>query len=485
MNDARAERLIIKGGTVVTAADTVAADVLIENGKIAAIAADISDPTATVIDAEHSFVLPGGVDPHTHFQSPIPTQSGDDFISGSAAAVIGGTTTVIDFSSQLPGSRILDAALASQRALTDARPYVDIGLHMIVSDVTHPNAYADLAAICDFGITSYKLFMALPPMMLDDAALLEVMSVARTTGALVMVHAENGAMIDFLVRQTHIGDRMALEWQARTRPPVTESEAVTRAIGLAQVADTPLYLVHLTLGKSLDILEEAQGAGSQVWGEICTHHLLMDESRLTGPRGELFVVAPPVRHASEHSRLWSGIRRDVVSVIASDHAAWTLQQKEEGRRAGFDSVPTGAPGVENRMPLLFHHGVRESRISINQFVALTATNPAKLFGLYPQKGTVAIGSDADIAVWNPQRRRTFGIATEQTRAGYSLYEDKTVIGAPEFVLVRGHIVVAEGELVPSCRHGEFVPRARFTSPGTTEVIDQKAWMAAGRPRSNL
>jgi dihydropyrimidinase len=461
-------RVIIRGGRVATSADTYRADVSIEDGRIIAIGEGLDERGHEVIDATGCFVMPGGVDPHTHFESPTETPSGDDFTSGTAAAAAGGTTTVIEFCSQLPGTTIRDALDLGHEKLARARPYVDVGFHMIVSDLDYPQAREDLADLCAKGVTSYKVFMAMEPIRLDDTAILDVMHSAVANGALVMVHAENGAMIEGLTQAARKAGHVSPVWHARTRPPLTETEAVSRAIALARVADAPLYLVHLTLGASLTAVSNARREGASVWGEVCTQHLVIDESYLTRTNGELFVFTPPPRAKDEQRRLWEGIRNGIPSVFASDHAAWTLQQKREGAQLDFTQIPNGGPGAENRMSMIYHRGVRTGTISINEFVSLTSTNAARLFGLYPKKGTIAAGSDGDIVVWNPDRRRVFSAATEQSRAGYSFYEDQEVVGAPEHVLRRGELLVTGGRFVAREPHGEFLPRRKFDRAGIAE-----------------
>jgi dihydropyrimidinase len=321
-----------------------------------------------------------------------------------------------------------------------------------------------LATLPEQGITSYKLFMAYKGVLqVSDEALFKTMEVAGETGALVMVHAENGDAIDVLVKQALADGHTEPRWHALTRPPELEGEATHRAIQLARIAGAPLYVVHVTCKEAVDAIDRARRAGWRVWGETCTQYFFVDLSHISRPgfEGAKYVFSPPVRDPSNHEVLWNAVRSDVLSAISTDHCAFTFGEQKALGRDDFSKIPNGAPGLEERLKMIHHFGVNERRITLNRMVELVATNPARLFGLYPRKGTIAVGSDADVVIFDPEKRTTLSAASQHSRSDYNLYEGTEVQGDVETVLLRGNVLVENGELVAKPGIGRFVKRARF------------------------
>jgi dihydropyrimidinase len=383
--------------------------------------------------------------------------------SGQAAAAVGGTTCHVDFIIQPPGSTFA-AAVDDWKAKADGKQLIDMGYHMAVTDLKDGGTLEELATLPDQGITSYKLFMAYKgALMVDDETLFRTMQVAAETGALVMVHAENGDAIDVLVKEALAAGNTDPVWHARTRPPETEGEATNRAIQLARVAGSPLYVVHVSCKESVEPIALAREKGWDVWGETCTQYFFVDETFLERPNfeGGKYVYTPPPRHKENQDVLWNAVRTDVLSAISTDHCAFLWDGQKTMGRDDFSKIPNGGPGLDDRVRMIHHFGVREGRISLNRMVELLSTNPAKLFGLYPRKGTIAVGSDADVVIFDPEKPRTISAATQLSKSDYNLYEGTEVVGDVETVLLRGQVIVDGGELVGKPGVGEFVPRARF------------------------
>src|SRR3712207_3364198 len=457
--------VLIKGGRVVTASDDYVADVFVEGERIALIGEGITETEADrVIDATGKYVLPGCVDPHTHLDMPFGgTTTIDDVESGQIAAAFGGTTCHVDFIIQPKGATFAEA-IDEWRAKANGKQVIDMGYHMAVTDLAAGGTLEELATLPDQGISSYKLFMAYKgAIMVDDETLFRTMQVAAETGALVMVHAEHGDAIDVLVKQALADGHTEPHWHALTRPPETEGEATNRAIQLARVASAPLYVVHVSCAEAVEPIEIAREKGWDVWGETCTQYFFVDYTFLERPNfeGAKYVYTPPPRDKSNHDVLWNAVRTDVLSAISTDHCAFLWDGQKTLGRDDFSRIPNGGPGLENRLHMIHEFGVREGRISLNRMVELLATNPAKLFGLYPRKGTIAVGSDADIVVFDPNRPHVISAETHHSNIDYNLYEGTEVTGTPEVVLLRGNVLVESGELVAEPGIGRFVQRARF------------------------
>jgi len=456
--------VLIKGGRIVTAADDYVADIYVEDETVTLIGADLDQPADKTIDAIGKYVLPGAVDPHTHLDMPFGgTVTIDDVESGQTAAAFGGTTTHVDFIIQPQGSSFADA-LEEWRGKAKGKQMIDMGYHMAVTDLKEGGTLDELASLPDQGITSYKLFMAYKgALMVDDETLFKTMQVAADTGALVMVHAENGDAIDVLVKEALAAGHTEPRYHALTRPPETEGEATNRAIQLARVAGSPLYVVHVSCAESVEPIQLAREKGWNVWGETCTQYFFIDYTFLERPNfeGGKYVYTPPPRDKANQDVLWNAVRNDTLSAISTDHCAFLWDGQKTIGKDDFSKIPNGGPGLENRLQMIHEFGVRGARISLNRMVELLSTNPAKLFGLYPRKGTVAVGSDADIVVFDPEKRVTISASTHHSKSDYNLFEGTEVTGVPEVVLLRGNVLVEGDELVASPGIGQFVARAKF------------------------
>ncbi|MGW5051272.1 dihydropyrimidinase [Actinokineospora sp. NPDC004072] len=453
-------RTLIRGGTVVNPGGPFPADVLVDGEKIAALAAP-GVPTAAdaVIDATGRYVLPGGVDAHTHMEMPFGgTSSSDTFATGTAAAAWGGTTTVIDFAVQAKGTSLL-AALDTWHAKAGGRCAVDYAFHMIVSDV-HDATLKEMESCAAAGVNSFKVFMAYPGVFYaTDGEILRAMGAAREIGAMVMVHAENGIAIDQLVAQALAEGRTAPVHHGLTRPPELEGEATHRAIALAAVTGAPLYIVHLSSRPALDAVTAARDTGQNVFAETCPQYLFLSMADLARPgfEGAKFVCSPPLRPAEHQSDLWRGLRTNDLSVVSTDHCPFCYAGQKELGRGDFSRIPNGLPGVEHRMDLL-HQGVVRGEISLSRWVELCATTPARMFGLYPRKGVIAPGSDADVVVYDPAATQVLSARTHHMNVDYSAYEGMELVGRVETVLSRGSAVVAGGAYRGREGHGRFLER---------------------------
>jgi dihydropyrimidinase len=456
--------ILIEGGRIVTAGDDYVADVYIEDETIALIGESLDVTADRVIDATGKYVLPGCIDPHTHFDMPFGgTITADDFQSGQTSCAFGGTTCHIDFAIQTRGESFT-AGIEEWHAKANGKAMIDYGFHIIVSDLEEGGTLDELATLPDLGVTSYKMLMAYKGVFLvDDQTLFRVMELAKETGALAMIHGENGEVIDLLVRRAVEEGNLEPPWHARTRPAELEGEATNRAIQIAHVAGCPLYVVHVTCEESVDAIARARAKGWPVWGETCTQYFFIDDTYLERPsfEGAKAVFSPPVRDKRNQPVLWDAVRTDKLSAISTDHCSFRMSDQKTLGKDNFSLIPNGAPGVEDRLLMIHHFGVNEGRIGLNRMVELLSTNAAKLFGLYPRKGTVAPGSDADIVVFDPEKEHTISAKTHHSAADYNLYEGTTVVGAPEIVLLRGNVLVEDGELVASPGVGRFVHRARF------------------------
>ncbi|HXP22129.1 MAG TPA: dihydropyrimidinase [Streptosporangiaceae bacterium] len=432
-------RTLIAGGTVITAADTARADVLVVDGQIEAVGRRLGARADLTIDAAGRYVIPGGVDAHTHMELPTSgTVACDDFATGTAAAAWGGTTTIIDYAGHDRGEPLL-AGLARWQARAAGRAHVDYGFHMMISEVDD-RVLAELAELVSAGVTSVKVFTAYPGVyMVDDAAIFRMLRRAGQLGVLTAVHAENGGPIEVLRAEFVASGRTGAANHALSRPAILEGEATARVIVLAELAGAPVYIAHLSAAEALDAVHRARDRGRPVYAETCPQYLYLDESALSGPEPARYVCSPPLRPASTHEALWHGIRRGDLDVVATDHCPFTTGQKALGQD-DFTRIPNGLHGVEERLSLL-HEGVYRGEISLNRWVDVAATAPARLFGLYPRKGAIVPGADADLVVFDPRAVRTLSAATHHSAVDYSVYEGSTVHGRPELVMRRGEVLL--------------------------------------------
>lgn len=457
--------VLIRQGRIVTASDDYVADLFIEDETITQIGRNLQIEADEIIDAQGKLVFPGGVDPHVHLDLPVgPVVSSDDYETGTRAAACGGTTTVMDFPTQERGRSLCEALeLWNEKARHKA--CVDYAFHMIVCDMP-PEREQELRRVVEEGIPSFKLFTAYPDRLyVDDGTLYRVMRSAAEFGAVVMMHAENGIVIDEIVRQACADGHRDPRWHALTRPAIMEGEAVHRCIAIAQVAGAVLYVVHMSCAAALEPLRTARDRGQLVFGETCPQYLLLDHSLYEKPgfEGAKWVMTPPLRSKHDQAELWKALRMGDIQTVGTDHCPFMMCDKERGLDS-FTKIPNGAPGIENRMALLFHAGVRSGALSLNRFVQLTSTNAAKIFGLFPQKGTIAVGSDADVVIFDPEREETISAANPRThrmRVDYSAYEGMRVQGYPETVLLRGRVIVRNGEFVGKPGYGRFLKRRTF------------------------
>ena len=455
--------ILIRNGRVVAADLDEVTDLFIEGETIAAMGPSLPQSADTLLDASNCLVIPGGIDVHTHLDAPVGgTFSSDDFETGTRAAVFGGTTCIIDFAMQERG-RSLGEAL-DRWLEKGSRSTIDFGLHMIVVDMPD-DRLDEIKGMVELGVTSIKLFMAYPgALMLDDAAILRVMERCRDAGALVCIHAENGNAIDHLIRSALARGETAPVHHALTRPPALEAEATHRAIVLATLAGAPLYVVHVSCAAAADEIRRARERGLPVAGETCPHYLLLSIQDLErpAPDGAKFVLTPPLRDASNHLPLWESLRRDDLQIVSTDHCPFFFARQKLADTTNFTRIPNGGPGIEHRMELLYHFGVNGGRIPLRRWVDLVSTAPARLFGLYPRKGTIRVGSDADVVLWNPEARKTISAATHHMNVDYSMYEGVTVTGGAETVLARGEILLRDGLWCGKAGRGRFLKRS---SPG--------------------
>jgi len=457
---------LIKGGRVITAADDFVGDVFIEGERVSLIGASLDVSADRTIDASGKYVLPGCIDPHTHLEMPFGgTITIDDFESGQTSAACGGTTTHVDFAIQTRG-RSFTAGIEEWHGKANGKAVIDYGFHIIVSDLDDGGTLEELGTLPDMGVTSYKLLMAYKGVFqVSDETLYRVMELARETGALVMIHGENGDVIDILVKQAVANGNLQPKWHSRTRPSILEGEATNRAIQLAHLAGAPVYIVHVTCREAVEAIDRGRRQGWQVWGETCPQYLVLDDSELARPgfEGSKYVFSPPLRpkDGGHQPALWHGIRTDVLSTVGTDHCAFLYDGQKTLGKDDFSLIPNGAPGLEDRLLVTHHFGVNSGKLSLNRMVELLSTNAAKLFGLYPKKGTIAPGSDADIVVFDPTRRHTISASTHHSRADYNLYEGTEVTGAVDLVLLRGNVIVEGGELQSQPGSGQFIRRARF------------------------
>ena len=459
-------KTVIRNGRIVTAVDDYHADLLIEEGKVSMIATKIDVEADRVIDAKGRLVIPGGIDPHTHMELPFGgTFASDDFETGTIAAAHGGTTTIIDFAVQSKGQS-LNQALDAWFAKAEGKTSIDYGFHLICTDLPDERL-PEMRGLIDQGVTSFKLFMAYPGVFLvDDATIFKAMTTAGQHGGLICMHAENGVVIDAIVKRALADGMTAPKYHALTRPTKAEAEGVHRAIAIADMAEAPVYIVHLSSSDALDEVTRARDAGINAYAETCPQYLFLDYSVYERPgfEGAKWVMTPPIREQWNQEKLWRGLKFNDLQVVSTDHCPFCFKEQKELGRGDFTKIPNGGPGVEHRMSLIYNGGVAQGRISVNRFVELTSTAAAKIFGLFPRKGTIAVGSDADIVIFDPDEEMTISAATHHMRVDYSCYEGMRVRGVAKTVLSRGEVVIEEGEYVGRRGHGSFLKRGLAFSP---------------------
>jgi dihydropyrimidinase len=452
---------LIKNGMVATASDTFRSDVGISGGKITALGENLpADSAATVLAAKGRYVLPGGIDVHTHLDMPFGgTQSSDDFESGTIAAAFGGTTTLVDFAIQYK-CQTLRTALDTWWKKAEGKAAIDYGFHCIVTDL--PDArLPEMKALAREGVTSFKLFMAYPGIfMVDDGTIFKAMRQAAEDGAMICMHAENGGAIDVIVQRALAEGKTAPKYHALTRPTTAEAEAVGRAIALAEMAGSPVYIVHLSCAEALEKVREARDRGLPVYAETCPQYLFLSIENFDVPgfEGAKYVFTPPLREKWHQEKLWTGLGADQLQVVSTDHCPFCFKEQKELGKNDFTKIPNGGPGIEHRLSLVFTGGVHGGRFTVNRFVELVSTAPAKLFGLYPQKGTVAVGSDADLVIFDPDEEQVISAKTHHMRVDYSMFEGIRVKGVPTQVLSRGKLVIDSGKFVGRAGQGVFLKR---------------------------
>jgi dihydropyrimidinase len=457
-------KTVIKNGTVVTAAQSTRADVLVDGEKVALIGLNLPASADKVIDATGKYVIPGGVDAHTHFDLPFGGSfCSDDFGTGTRAAAFGGTTTCIDFAVQSYGETLRQGLDTWFQKAEKAQ--TDYGLHMIVREVDD-KILAEMDQLIDEGITSFKLFMAYPGVfMLDDASIFKAMQRAAGSGALILMHAENGGPINVLVDQLLAEGKTDPVYHGVSRPASMEGEAVHRVFKLAELAGCPAYIVHLSSRDALHAVQEARDRGVTAFAETCPQYLFLSHDDMARPdfEGAKFVCSPPLRTKDHQEDLWKGLASGDLQVVSTDHAPFNYKGQKDLGKGNFAKIPNGLPSVEDRVTLIFQ-GVKAGRMSPSRWVDLIATSPAKMFGLYPRKGTIAPGLDADIVVFDPEAKRTISAESHHMNVDYSCYEGVEVWGLPEVVLQRGEVLVEDGQWFGKEGRGSFVARSRFQVP---------------------
>jgi dihydropyrimidinase len=453
--------VLIQHGTVVNADASVKADLLIDGAAIREVRAGIPASAADkVVDATGLLLLPGGIDAHTHLDMPFGgTTSADDFETGTRAAAIGGTTTIVDFAIQARGTK-MRTALDTWWKKAEGKACIDFGLHMIVTDL--PDAgLEDMDDMVREGVASFKLFMAYPnALMVDDATIFKALRQTAKNGALICMHAENGSVIDVIVRQVLAEGKTAPIHHMLTRPTKAEAEAVHRAIAMAEMAGVPIYIVHLSCEDALNQVREARDRGLPAFAETCPQYLLLSLEDMADKGWDVakYVFTPPLRERKNQPKLWEGLRKDNLQVVSTDHCPFCFADQKALGKDDFTKIPNGGPGIENRLQLLHHHGVGQGNFSINRFVELVSTAPARIFGMYPKKGALAAGSDADLVLWDPAMAYTISAATQHMRVDYSMFEGFRVRGNARDVYSRGELIVSGGKFIGKPGRGNYLRR---------------------------
>ncbi len=447
---------VVKNGTVVTAEEIVDADIGIQGDRVVAIASGLQSDK--VIDAKGHYVFPGFVDAHVHLQLKIgDIASADDFTTGTIAAACGGTTTVMDFTSNCRGEDLLEGTEA-RRAEAEGQVAVDYALHLTLADAAE-KTLTQLPNLAAKGYASAKLYTTYEGLRLGDDELLRLLAATRDCGILPMVHTENHHAIAYLTAELLRQGNTAPKYHPHSRPPLVEAEAANRVAVLAQLVEAPVYIAHLTCQETLQAVEEARLRGQTIFAETCPQYLFLsqDDYERPGFEGAKFVLSPPLRHKANWEVLWRALAEGQLQVVSTDHCPWYYETHKARGRNSFAQIPNGAPGIETRVPLLFSEGVGRGRLSLQRFVDLCATGPARLFGLYPRKGTIAVGSDADLVIYDPNRQVTLSHKTLHQRVDYCPFEGRTLHGYPRVVLLRGQVIVEDGDFVGHAGQGQFIP----------------------------
>ncbi|WP_110111244.1 dihydropyrimidinase [Bacillus sp. CGMCC 1.16541] len=468
-------RKIIKNGVIVTASDTYRGDLLIENGVISSIGQQFDETNCEVIDAKGNYIFPGGIDPHTHLDMPFGgTITKDDFETGTIAAAFGGTTTVIDFCLTNKGEP-LKKAIQTWHEKAKGKASIDYSFHLMVGEMTESVLQQLPSVINEEGITSFKVFMAYKNVLqADDETLFRTLVAAKDLGALVMVHAENGDVIDYLTKQALEQGNTDPIYHALTRPPEIEGEATGRASQFTGLANSQLYVVHVSCAQAVEQIAKARKQGIQVWGETCPQYLVLDQTYLEKPNfeGAKYVWSPPLREKWHQDELWGALRNGDLQTLGSDQCSFDFAGQKELGRGDFTKIPNGGPIIEDRLTILFSEGVKKGRITLNQFVDITSTRIAKLFGLHPKKGTISVGADADIVIFDPNVERTISAKTHHMAVDYNAFEGMNVTGEPISVLCRGEFVVKDKKYVGKQGYGQYLKRAKYNSTQENERNEQ-------------
>lgn len=466
---------MIKGGQIITASEIYYGDILVRGEKIVEVGVDLDESVNSIFDAGGKLIMPGGIDPHTHFDLPMfDTVSSDDHYTGHKAAAYGGTTTVMDFVSQ--DFETLAESVAAWHTKADSKAAIDFGFHMNITRLDNRIAQ-EIPELVKMGITSVKVFTAYNNRLrLTDGEIFRVMRIAGENELLVMLHAENGDVIELLTAEAVAAGHTKPEWHAYTRPAWGAVEAGLRAAALAEQARATLYIVHMNVAGEVDQLRYVRDNGLSAMGETCPQYLFFTEDHLRREDGAKWICSPPVRTVNDNNRLWQGLSDGTIQVVGTDHCPFFFDGTSEimyekspisipGKELGkddFTKIPNGLPGVGDRLPILWTYGVRAGKITPNRFVALTSTNPAHIFGLYPRKGAIIPGADADLVIWDPEQRLTYGVAHAQHRTDYNLYEGWELVGYPEKVFLRGNLIVDKGEWLGRAGMGRFLSRQAGT-----------------------
>src|SRR5215467_2963629 len=457
-------KTLIKNGRIITAVDDYNSDILIDGDRVSLIGARLDLAADRLLDASGKLVIPGGIDPHTHMELPFGgTFASDDFRTGTIAAAFGGTTTIIDFAVQYHGESLVQAVDNWHRK-AEGKTAIDYAFHLITTELPDERV-PEMRQLINEGVMSFKLFMAYPGVFLvDDATIFRAMRTAGDAGGMICMNAENGIVINEIIRHALAEGKTAPKYHALTRPTKAEAEGVHRAIAIAEMAEAPVYIVHLSCDDALQEVRHARDLGLPAYAETCPQYLFLDYSSYEqeGFEGAKYVMTPPLREKWNQDKLWTGLRGNDLQVISTDHCPFCFKEQKELGRDDFTKIPNGGPGVEHRMSLVYNGGVAGSRIGLNRFVELTSTAAAKIFGLFPHKGTIAVGSDADIVIFDPNEENTISASTHHMNVDYSAYEGMKIRGVVKTVLSRGKVIIEDGKYAGKAGEGRFLRRASFS-----------------------